>query len=163
MAPGDTNLLSLIAQTVDLKPVGREHRGLCPWHQEKTPSLYVNPERQVWYCHGCGAGGGLLAWLQRLHGVDAKGAHALLRQSGASVPVGVPRPRISDAERRRSQKAQERLDVIATELTHTLPLATRRSDMEGRAWDKVESLYHRRDNLRAWWAQNIPGPQDWPD
>ena len=51
------DIVSLISESVPLKKAGRKYRGLCPFHNEKTPSFYVDETKQLFYCFGCGAGG----------------------------------------------------------------------------------------------------------
>ena len=52
-----TDLVALVSEYVTLKKAGRNYLGLCPFHQEKTPSFTVSPEKQMFYCFGCGEGG----------------------------------------------------------------------------------------------------------
>ncbi|HMB69023.1 MAG TPA: CHC2 zinc finger domain-containing protein, partial [bacterium] len=51
------DLIELIGGYVNLKRSGRNHLGLCPFHQEKSPSFNVNPERNIYHCFGCGVTG----------------------------------------------------------------------------------------------------------
>jgi len=51
-----TDIVETVSRYVSLKSSGRSYKGLCPFHQEKTPSFIVNPERQIFKCFGCGAG-----------------------------------------------------------------------------------------------------------
>ena len=64
------DLVDVVADHVQLKRAGRELRGLCPFHSEKTPSFYVNPDKGVFRCHGCGAGGDIFKFVQALEGID---------------------------------------------------------------------------------------------
>ena len=64
------DLVDVVADHVQLKRAGRELRGLCPFHSEKTPSFYVNPDKGFYRCHGCGAGGDIFKFVQALEGLD---------------------------------------------------------------------------------------------
>ncbi len=71
----------------DLKKSGRNFKGVCPFHSEKTPSFFVFPERQSWHCFGaCGTGGDMFAFVMRKEGVDFKEALNILAER-AGVPV----------------------------------------------------------------------------
>ncbi len=59
------NLVELVSQHVALKKAGRQYKGLCPFHQEKTPSFHVDPERGLWYCFGCSQGGDVFDFVMR--------------------------------------------------------------------------------------------------
>lgn len=62
-------LSELIGEYVQLKKSGKSHRGLCPFHQERTPSFYVNDDRESFHCFGCGAGGDLFEFLKKIEGI----------------------------------------------------------------------------------------------
>lgn len=59
------NLVDFVQQYVALKKRGKNFIGLCPFHEEKTPSFTVSPEKQLFYCFGCGAGGNIFSFLQK--------------------------------------------------------------------------------------------------
>src|SRR5687768_14977819 len=81
------DLVDLISQTVALKRRGRTFVGLCPFHQEKTPSFHVNPQRQSFYCFGCKAGGSAFDFVMKRDRVEFKEALELLaRQAGIDLP-----------------------------------------------------------------------------
>ncbi|MEQ8253419.1 MAG: DNA primase [Smithellaceae bacterium] len=60
------DIVELVAQYVTLKKAGRNYLGLCPFHQEKTPSFTVNREKQIFYCFGCGEGGNAVTFLMKI-------------------------------------------------------------------------------------------------
>ncbi len=65
-----TDIVSLIGQYVTLKKLGRNYRGLCPFHSEKNPSFYVNPEKGIYYCFGCQKGGNAVSFLMEYEKLD---------------------------------------------------------------------------------------------
>lgn len=68
----------LIAEYVTLKQSGTNFKGLCPFHQEKTPSFMVSPEKQIWHCFGCNEGGDAISFVEKYEGLDFKGALEML-------------------------------------------------------------------------------------
>lgn len=64
------DVVDFIGEYVQLKSAGINHKGCCPFHQEKTPSFMVNRERQSWHCFGCGKGGDIFSFLQEIEGMD---------------------------------------------------------------------------------------------
>ncbi len=64
------DIVEVVGRYVALKGAGRNFKGLCPFHKEKTPSFTVNPERGVFHCFGCGAGGDVFSFLMEMEGVD---------------------------------------------------------------------------------------------
>ncbi len=82
-----TDIVELIGARVPLKRAGREFHGLCPFHDERTPSFTVSPTKQFYHCFGCGAHGSALRFLMeydRLEFLDA--VEDLARRSGVEVP-----------------------------------------------------------------------------
>jgi len=81
-----TDIVEIIGTYFPLKRAGSEFRALCPFHQEKTPSFYVNPAKQSFYCHGCGAGGAVFQFLMQYENVDFPEAVRRLA-SRAGIPI----------------------------------------------------------------------------
>lgn len=65
-----TDIVELISSYVTLKKAGRNYVGLCPFHAEKTPSFTVSPEKQIYYCFGCNAGGDAVSFLMKINGLS---------------------------------------------------------------------------------------------
>lgn len=72
------DIVEVIAQYVTLKRAGRHLKGLCPFHQEKTPSFMVNPQKQIFYCFGCHVGGDVFTFLMRYENLTFPEALKLL-------------------------------------------------------------------------------------
>lgn len=87
-----TDLAALIGEHVALKRSGRGFLGLCPFHQEKTPSFHVDPERGFFHCFGCNAGGNAFTFLMRVTGATFPEA---ARTLAARVNVTIPESRAS--------------------------------------------------------------------
>ncbi|MCD6486620.1 MAG: DNA primase [Syntrophobacterales bacterium] len=82
------NIVDLVSEYVTLKKAGRNFVGLCPFHKEKTPSFSVNPEKQIFYCFGCGEGGDVFAFLMKINGTSfAESARYLANKAGIEIPV----------------------------------------------------------------------------
>ena len=65
-----TDLVELISEYVKLKPAGNfGHKGLCPFHGEKTPSFHVSGDKQIWHCFGCSEGGDCFSFVQKMEGM----------------------------------------------------------------------------------------------
>lgn len=65
-----TNIIDVISGYMTLKRAGRNYKGLCPFHNEKTPSFIVDTERQLWHCFGCGEGGNVYTFLMKTENLD---------------------------------------------------------------------------------------------
>lgn len=64
------NIEEVVGSYLTLKRAGANLKGLCPFHNEKTPSFMVNPERQIFKCFGCGEGGDIFTFIEKIEGVD---------------------------------------------------------------------------------------------
>ena len=72
------DIVEVIGGYVRLQRAGRDHKGLCPFHSEKTPSFTVSAEKQVWFCFGCNEGGDMFSFIQKVEAVEFPQALQLL-------------------------------------------------------------------------------------
>ena len=82
-----TDIVDVVDRRVKLKKAGKNYSACCPFHQEKTPSFSVNPDKQFYYCFGCGAGGNALGFIMEYERMDFREAIELLAHSaGIEMP-----------------------------------------------------------------------------
>ncbi|MGN0469479.1 MAG: DNA primase [Acutalibacteraceae bacterium] len=82
-----TDITDVVSSYVNLKKAGRNMVGLCPFHNEKTPSFSVSQENGFFYCFGCGAGGDVITFIKRIENLDYVDAIKFLAQrAGMTVP-----------------------------------------------------------------------------
>jgi len=75
---------------IQLKPAGRGYKALCPFHDDKTPSLSISPDSQLFYCFGCGVGGTVIHFVMRYEGISyGEALRKLAQRAGISLP-GLP-------------------------------------------------------------------------
>lgn len=90
------DIQDIVGQTVQLRRAGRNWKGLCPFHSEKTPSFYVFPETGTWHCFGCGEGGDVFSFLMKRDRLDFADA---LRELAVRAGVTLARPADTSAQR----------------------------------------------------------------
>jgi len=82
-----TDLVSLINEYIKLERRGKNMVGLCPFHNEKTPSFSVSPDKQLYHCFGCGASGNVFSLIMQMENLTfPEAAHYLARKAGVTVP-----------------------------------------------------------------------------
>ncbi|HUD44414.1 MAG TPA: DNA primase [Patescibacteria group bacterium] len=99
------DIVSLIGETVQLKKTGRNFKGLCPFHGEKSPSFIVSPERQIWHCFGCQAGGDAYSFVMEQEKIEfpealrllAKRVGVTLQNRGISTGLAAKKERLYEA------------------------------------------------------------------
>jgi len=100
------DILGLIGRYVELKQAGQSWKGLCPFHDEKTPSFNVNPGRQAYYCFGCQAKGDVLSFL-----VDHENLTFPEAVRTLAADLGIEVPESDSGERSDNAKVYEALEV----------------------------------------------------
>ena len=110
------DIVEVIDRRVSLKKAGRNYSACCPFHNEKTPSFSVNPDKQFYYCFGCGAGGNSIGFIMDYENLDFPSAV----ESLASVAgLEVPREAGNLAEQRQRKSESQRLyDILAWAAKH---------------------------------------------
>ncbi len=87
----EIEIVSVVEEYVSLKKSGKNYMGLCPFHQEKTPSFSVNPEEQFYHCFGCGAGGDVINFIMEIDSLSFQESLSLLAErAGLELPGGEP-------------------------------------------------------------------------
>jgi DNA primase len=113
------DIVRLISEYVPLKQSGARYKGLCPFHQEKTPSFSVDPNTQLFYCFGCNTGGDAFKFVMLYEKVGFReSAEMLARRWGVPIPTRSPqdrqRNRLVEMNRAAETFYQERLaDTVA--------------------------------------------------
>ncbi len=83
------NIVDVIGKVVTLKKAGNNYKGLCPFHNEKTPSFFVSEGKQIFTCFGCGASGDVISFAEKYYNLDFRGAVEMLaREYGIEVTSG---------------------------------------------------------------------------
>lgn len=84
-----SDIVEVVSRYVQLKKKGKNHTGSCPFHNERTPSFTVTPEKQIFYCFGCGAGGDVFKFLMLKENLSFQDAVTMLaQQAGVTIPAG---------------------------------------------------------------------------
>ncbi len=108
------DIVEIVSQQLSLKKAGIHHKGLCPFHAEKTPSFTVSPSRQTYHCFGCGAHGNALGFLMAHCGLSfIEAVKDLAQQAGLTVPED----HRSEQERARDQAQKQRKTSISDVLS----------------------------------------------
>lgn len=102
------DLVEVVRQHVVLRKQGREHWGICPFHEESTASFHVNEQKQSWYCFGCQRGGDVFSFVEEIEKVDFRGALEQLAEF-----AGIQLPERTPGDRGRAELKKRLLDLNA--------------------------------------------------
>ncbi|EKF74622.1 DNA primase [Alcanivorax hongdengensis A-11-3] len=106
-----TDLVELIDARVPLKKTGRNYSACCPFHQEKTPSFTVAPDKQFYYCFGCGASGNAVGFLMEYEHLNfPEAVKQLASRAGMEVPESRPE---TAADRQKKDRLQSLYDLLS--------------------------------------------------
>lgn len=93
------NILDVVAPYVEVQKAGKQFKARCPFHNEKTPSFNISPERGMYHCYGCGVGGDMFTFIEAIEGVDFKGALKILAEKARVELVPVSPEKQSERDR----------------------------------------------------------------
>ena len=105
-----TDLVRLVGEQVALRPKGREFVGLCPFHDDQSPSMYVSPQKQIYKCFSCGAGGDVFSFTMEYHKMSFREAleHLAQRAGIELTKRGKPEDAGKSSERQQIADANEK-------------------------------------------------------
>ena len=95
------DIVDVISGYLKIQKAGASYKARCPFHNEKTPSFFVSPERDSYYCFGCGAKGDIFTFVEEFEGLDFRGALKVLAER-TGVELVPENPKFKD-ERERIQ------------------------------------------------------------
>ena len=101
------DIVDIISQYVHLTRKGRNYFGLCPFHNEKSPSFSVSPDRQIFHCFGCGVGGNTYTFLMKIEGIGFKEAIEQLAEK-----ANIQLPTIQNAEENAKEELKAKVYKI---------------------------------------------------
>ena len=101
------DIVRVVGEYVRLKKTGKDFSGLCPFHQEKTPSFTVSPLKQIFYCFGCGKGGDVFNFVMD---IEKSAFPEAVRTVAEKCGIAIPRPRERSPEER--QETQQRAMLV---------------------------------------------------
>ena len=126
------SILEVVSDYVSLKKAGKNYKGLCPFHSEKTPSFMVNEEKQIFHCFGCGEGGDVFKFLMKVgHFSFPQAVEELAKRYG----VKLYHRELSPTQKKEMAKREVlfQINQMASEYFHEL-LTQRREGGEGRKY-----------------------------
>lgn len=106
------DLVEIVSDYVVLQKKGKEFSGLCPFHDEKTPSFTVNPVKQVYYCFGCGEGGGAIKFLMQIGKQSFREAVLNLAQR-YQIPIKTLAPELQEEIKKEISTKEQLYEILA--------------------------------------------------
>ena len=104
------DIVEVVDHRVKLKKTGKNYSACCPFHDEKTPSFTVSPEKQFFYCFGCGASGNALGFIMDYERLSYPEA---IEQLARSVGLDVPREVQTEAQIKREEEKKDDLQTAS--------------------------------------------------
>ena len=151
-----TNLIELVQTVTTVRRTGKSYMAICPFHQEKTPSLSLDPAKAVWYCHGCHQGGDVFKFLMDTKGLDFNDAvEELASQAGITLERDPGEKRRRSDRDRLVEAMTAAVDFYHRRLHDGVDAGKARAYLRGRGYD-ADTVEH----YRVGWAPAAQGT-DW--
>lgn len=117
------NIADIISGYIQIKKAGVNFKAVCPFHSEKTPSLVISPQKQIWHCFGCGEGGDIFGFVRSYENVEFKEALKLLAdKAGVKLPEYKPQ----DPKAQSEKELLLRINNFAARFYHEMLVADNR-------------------------------------
>jgi DNA primase len=151
-----SDIVAVVSFYFPLKRAGTEFRAICPFHQEKTPSFYVNPSKQSYYCHGCGAGGAVFQFLMQYENIDFPES---VRRLAARAGISIIEAELS-AEEETKQSLRKRLLRLHFEVTAWFHSNLLRTKAAAHARDYLKNRGINIETAKRWQIGYAPNTWD---
>src|SRR3990172_7110528 len=122
-----SDIVEMIASYIPLKRAGRNFKANCPFHNEKTPSFVVNPEKQIFHCFGCGVGGNVLTFVMKQERLEFP---EVVRMLAEKVNVPIPGDTAQEGVTRNLRQTIFQINELAVEYFHKLLLSGKDEDSQ---------------------------------
>lgn len=109
----NNDIVDVISQYVHLKRSGRNYFGLCPFHNEKSPSFAVSPDKQIFHCFGCGVGGNVIHFISKIEGINFRESIELLAER-----ANIVLPKLENVGDNKTQESKEKIYQINKETAY---------------------------------------------
>jgi len=135
-----SDIVELIGNYAALKKAGRNFKALCPFHNEKSPSFVVNPDKQIFHCFGCGVGGNAVGFLMRQEHLEfPEAVRFLANKAGVVIPEDES---VTPSPSRQLREEIVKINALAAAFfheillnSHEIPVKTARDYLKGRGVD----------------------------
>jgi len=123
-----SDIVEIIGNYTALKKAGRNFKALCPFHNEKTPSFVVNPDKQIFHCFGCGVGGNAVGFLMRQEHLEfPEAVRFLANKAGVVIPEDES---VTPSPSRQLREEILKINALAADFFHDILLTSREAEVQ---------------------------------
>ena len=109
------DIVEVISEYIPLKRAGRNYKAPCPFHEEKTPSFVVSPDKQIYHCFGCGAGGNVLSFVMKHEHMEFR---EIIEKFANKVGIELPKDNVANKEKSSLSENLYKLNSVAETFYH---------------------------------------------